>query len=475
TGPVGLYEAMARALKYNLDYKVEMMEEALKVQALDVTTFDMLPQLVATGGYGGRNNFAGASSRSLLTGTESLEPSTSAERDIFDGDLTLSWDVLEFGLSKVRAKQTADEVLIAMERRRKVANRIIEDVRTAYWRAVSAQRLLDRLTTLSGDVDDAFASSEQLEQRRVTAPLAALTYQRELVTIKRDIQKLQRELVIAKAQLAALMNLTPDIEFSLVMPDRDAPPLGVDIEAETMMLAALENRAELREVNYQERINLNEIDAATLSAFPSLKGFVNFNANSNDFLFNSNWLGYGARASWNLLNVFSLDDRKDVIRAEGALLDTRELALTMAVMTQVHVARARYAHLAEALETARREHDIQTRLIEQIRSGFAAETVSRQTLIREEMNTLATEVRYDVAYADLQNAYANLYAAIGIDDFGPDVSGREPVAQLTTALETLWTERATQPLLVADVASLSPAPVAADAPAVPAYDDQPAT
>ena len=65
--PIGLYDAMARALKYNLDYKVELMEQALKARELNLSTYDMLPQLVASGGYAGRNNFAGASSLSLIT------------------------------------------------------------------------------------------------------------------------------------------------------------------------------------------------------------------------------------------------------------------------------------------------------------------------------------------------------------------------------------------------------------------------
>jgi outer membrane protein TolC len=172
-GQIGLYEAMARALKYNLDYKTEMMEQALKTRELDITRYDMLPQLVATGGYAGRNTFAGASSLSLLSGRQSLEPSTSSERNIFTGDLTLSWDVLDFGLSYVRAKQKADEVLIAMERRRKVSNRIIEDVRVAYWRAVSAERLIDKLKQLEGSVAATLTNSAAVRRRSPRLPISA--------------------------------------------------------------------------------------------------------------------------------------------------------------------------------------------------------------------------------------------------------------------------------------------------------------
>jgi outer membrane protein TolC len=434
---------MARALKYNLDYKVEMMEEALKDRELNLSRYDMLPQLVASAGYAGRNNFSGASSLSLITRRQSLEPSTSSERNLYTADLTLSWDVLDFGLSYVRAKQKADEVLIAQERRRKVANRIIEDVRTSYWRAVSAQRLLDKLQLLEDSVTTTLENSERLAERRLSAPLTALTYQRELVEIQGEIRRLQRELVIAKAQLAALMNLKPGTAFTLVLPDRGQEMPAVKYTGEDMMMTALQNRAELREVSYRQRINAKELDAALLSALPSFRGILGVNVDSNDFLFNNDWIQYGARASWNVLNLFRYPAQKKAVKAQDDLLQQRELALTMAVVTQVHVARARYAHLTEELGTASHQMRVQDKIMTQIRAGHKAGAMSQQTLLREEMNTLVSEVKYDIAYADAQNAYANLFGSMGIDDFSPDITGREDVQTLRSALAKLWDERAT--------------------------------
>src|SRR5262245_40295579 len=51
SGPVSLYEAMARALKYNLDHKIEMMEEALRIAQVDMRHYDMLPAVMANSGY----------------------------------------------------------------------------------------------------------------------------------------------------------------------------------------------------------------------------------------------------------------------------------------------------------------------------------------------------------------------------------------------------------------------------------------
>ncbi|MEL7219120.1 MAG: TolC family protein [Pseudomonadota bacterium] len=441
TAPIDLYEAMARSLKYNLDYKVELMEIALRDRELDLQRYDMLPQLVASAGYAGRNYFSGASSLSLITRRQSLEPSTSQERDLFTADLALSWDVLDFGLSYVRSKQGADEILIAQERRRKVANRVIEDVRSSYWRAVSAERLLTKLKELESSVTTTLENSEKLATRRLSAPLTALTYQRELLEIQAQIRKLQRELVVAKAQLAALMNLRPGTQFSLVLPDRKQALPEVKYEGEDMMMTALLNRPELREVSYRQRINSRELDAALLSALPSFRGVLGVNVDSNDFLFNNDWVNYGARASWNVLNLFRLPAHKKAIEAQDDLLEQRELALTMAVITQVHVARARFSHLSKELETAGRQMGVQDKILYQIRSGHKAGAMSRQTLLREEMNTLVAEVKYDIAYAEAQNAYANLFASMGIDEFSPDVTGREDVATLQTSLATMWRDR----------------------------------
>jgi outer membrane protein TolC len=443
-GPeIDLYEAMARALKYNLDYKVELMEEALKNRELNLSRYDMLPQLVANAGYAGRSNYSGASSLSLITRRQSLEPSTSSEKNLFTADLSLSWDVLDFGLSYVRAKQKADEVLIFQERRRKVANRIIEDVRTSYWRAVSAERLLNKLQVLEDSVTNTLDNSQRLSERRLSSPLTALTYQRELVEIQAEIRKLQRELVTAKSQLAALMNLKPGTQFSLALPDRTQQLPKVPYGGEDMMMTALKNRAELREVSYRQRINSKELDAALLSALPSFRGIIGANVDSNDFLYNNDWLQWGARASWNVLNLFRLPAQKKAVRAQDDLLKQRELALTMAVITQVHVARTRFGHFTEELDTAANQMRVQDKIMEQIRSGHKAGVMSQQTLLREEMNTLVSEVKYDIAYADAQNAYANLFSSMGIDDFSPEVTGRENVGQLKQSLASLWANRET--------------------------------
>ena len=440
-GSIDLYEAMARALKYNLDYKVEMMQTALKIRELDLSTYKMLPNFVANSGYTARNNVAASTSQSVLTGKQSLEVSTSQDRHNFASDLTLSWNVLDFGLSYVRAKQAGDEALIANEMRRKVVNRVIEDVRTAYWRALASEHLVARLRGLEGRVRSAMAESRKLFNDRQTSPVAALTYERELIEIKRELQRMEGELKSAHAQLAALMNVDPGKRFRLARAPVVMPSSG--LTPERMIRTAIENRAELREVAYRSRINEKEATAALLELLPGVNLYAGGSADTNSFLYNNSWVGWGAKASWNLMRVFQYPATKDRIEAQDQLLDQKALAVTMAVMTQVHVARARHIHSKRELGTSQEYLNVQRRLIGQMRAQAVTDKLSQQTLVREEMNLLVAEVRHDMALANAENTYANLFASMGVDPLRAGLDLNTDVATLSKSLRQAWSTRGT--------------------------------
>ena len=223
-------------------------------------------------------------------------------------------------MSKVRAEQAADEVLIAAENRRKIINRVIEDVRTAYWRAVSADRLVAGLRRLEGRTKKALRNSQSLQRSGEASPLTALTYQRELVEIQQRIQRLQKDLSLAKMQLAALMNVRPGESFTLAQPSRGVHDNKLNLSAEEMVFAAMENRPEIRDIQYKLRINDKETKAALLEMLPGINIFAGSNFDSDDYLLNSNWISWGAKATFNLMNVFKYPARKKVVVAEGEAL-----------------------------------------------------------------------------------------------------------------------------------------------------------
>jgi outer membrane protein TolC len=440
-GSIGLYEAMARALKYNLDYRVEMMNTTLAARAADVKSAAMLPNIVAGSNYAGRDPSAGGYSRSLTTGLRSADASTSSQSQTLSGDITASWNILDFGLSYVQAKQATDQALIAQEQKRKVVNRIVEDVRTAYWRAASAGSLLDGLRALESRVNSALANSRSLAREGSLAPMTALTYQRELVDIRKQIHQLELDLRTAKVQLAALMNVAPGTNYKLVMPSRMSSRLSLTKSGEDLVQMAMENRPELREKLLGERISAKDAKIAMLQMLPGIQVFGGANIDSNNLLYNSNWVSWGAKASWNVMRLFSYPAVKKEGEARAALTREQSLAMTMAVFTQVYAARARYAQSEAILKDAADYYDVQKKILNQVRSSAAENAASEQALIREEMNTLLASVKYDVAHADLQNAFAGVYASVGIDPYSQGVTGNESVSVLAKSLRGTWMER----------------------------------
>jgi outer membrane protein TolC len=440
SGPIDLYDAMARALKYNLDARVELMHKMLAQTQLDLAHYAMLPRLAANAGFDGRSNYSGGTALSLLTFQPVTAPFTSSEKNIFSADLSLSWNVLDFGMSYIRAKQAADDVLIAEEERRRVANRVMQDVRAAYWRAVSAERILPSLKMLDEWVKNALEKAQAVQDEKLSTPLVPLQYRLELLNTQRYIQQLFRELNIAKLQLAALINLPPgqEQEMKLMVPEREVETLNLPPDMTVLEDRALRSRPELRMIDYRRRINARETKAAILEMIPSLNLQAGGNYNSNAFLFNQNWAAYAARASWNLLNIFRYPARAKTIEAQEKVLHTQNLALTMAIMSQVHVSVAQVAHAKKETSTAKLYRDTQSQISEQTRLGWRIGRLSEQAVLRERVNQVAAQLRYDAIESELQASWASLLAAVGEDVLPNDLTREHSVSDLALEIRTRW-------------------------------------
>jgi Outer membrane efflux protein len=412
------------------------MQQSLRGVEAKLASSDMLPKIVANAGWAGRDSYLSSAHLDLPTGQETPPRVTSSDKDVRTADITFSWNILDFALSYARAKQAADKYLIAETGKRKVVHRILEDTRTAYWRAVSADRMVKKLRLLDGRLNKAISNARSQGVEGASSPITALTYERELVQIRVKAEQLQRELKLAKAQLAALIDLAPGVEFSLSGHDDRTSATLLTMSPSEMVAEALFNRPELREIAYQRRINEREATAALLELLPGLRLYASANEDSNSFVLNDHWVTMGASAAFNLMKVVSLPARRNAIEMQDGVLDQKSLAATMVVLTQVHVSRIRYRHFVEELATAQRYSAVQSKLVNQISEQVTAGAAGEQTLIREEMNALLAEVRRDIAYTNVQNAAANIYVSMGFDLQTADVNHALDVKSLAAYLKS---------------------------------------
>ncbi|MEW6463808.1 MAG: TolC family protein [Pseudomonadota bacterium] len=438
-GPLTLHEAMARAVKYNLEARLKVMEEAMAQRQVDLATFDMLPRMALSAGYAGRNNVSASSSQSIETGTQSLEPSTSQDRDRGVADLTMVWNVLDFGVSYVSAKQQGDQRLIVQERRRKVVHTIIQDVRSAYWRAVAADRLLSQIDSLMTRVAEARDNSQRLSEQRIGDPIQALSYQRALIEATRQLEEQRRALSLAKTELATLINLPLGTQVEL------APETGylvpeLKVELGTLEQEALASRPELREQDYQARISAAETRKAMLRLLPGLEFSAGGHYDSNSFLVNQSWADYGVKVTWNLFNVLSAPAAIDVAKAGQEVADARRQAMSMAILAQLHVANANFREAQRQFRTSQQLAGLDGQIVEQLRNRYKAQGIGELELIQGELNTLQADLRRDLAYAELRNSYGQLFASVGLDPL-PETIAADSVEAIAAALasrEAQW-------------------------------------
>jgi outer membrane protein, multidrug efflux system len=437
--PLTLPQAMARAIKYNLDQRVKLMEDALARGKLVSSRYDLLPRLAADAGYHDRSNESGSSSESLLSGQQSLEPSTSQEPQRNTGRVGLVWNILDFGVSYAQAQQQADQVLISQEKRRKVIQNIIQDVRYAYWRAVSAETLLPRMEQMQQRLTKALQQVDALEQSGIQAPLAYLGYRKQILETSLEMWQLRERLDSARAELAALINVRPGEVFSLAVPDNPALP-RLRVELEGLETAALANRPELREEQYQVRISREEVRKAMLRMLPGLELTLAGNYDSNKYLYNNRWADLGLQLSWNLFNLFSAPARIDAAEAQVVVDEARRQALGMAVLTQVHLARLRYEIAYREFEISSQLADVEGRIAGFMRNSEAAQLENELQVIRAEADDLLAQMNRDLSYAEVQNAFGRLQNSVGFDPLPEQLAGDglDDLAQALQARMEAW-------------------------------------
>ena len=414
---IDLYTAIALAIENNKDLKVKLLETSLANRKIEDVEFEMLPTMAANAGYTGSDRYKTTSSATVpsndLAGSIGSSYSTSRDRDVNEQDVGFSWNALDFGLSYIRAGQSSDKFLISKELEKKAANNITKDVIRAYWNALSAEKLIKKYDPLLIKVNNALNDSQKIEELLLQKPMDALLYQKELLDIQRALQSQKQSFINAKIELGALMGLLPNEKFVLVQTDQPLNELNMKLKH--MEKHALVNRPELIENHYEERISIAETKAGMRSLLPGLNFNAAWTSSSNDYLMNKTNFEYGSSIGANLLNVFRAPKLKEVNEMNTEIIQEQRLALSMAVLSQVHISNIEYQMALEEYETADRYYDVSRKITEQVRNAQKIARFGELELIREEASLLVAELRRDIAFSKVQFSVAQVYTSVGVD------------------------------------------------------------
>jgi len=435
SGPITFQEAAARALKYNLDYRLKLMENSLSRNLYDVSKYEMLPRLVAGAGYLARNNDSGGTSVSIETGEQTLSPSTSQQRHQTLANLSLSWNLLDFGVSYYRAQQKADQVMMADERRRKVVQNVLQDVRNAYWRALGAQRLLSQVDSLLDRVRLALQMARKVEKEGLMPRSQVLAYQRALLDAVTLLSLRRQDLELSKAELVALMSIPPGVSIVLADDTRieslPSPPANIA----ALEALALRQRPEIMEEWYRKRITENDIKAAKLLVWPNVSFDISGQYDSNIYLYNQSWIDTGLRVSWNIMKLAQLPALERAQESQNQTDDMRRMALSMAVLTQVRVGVQRYALSRMEFGVAEESLRVDEELLKYARAAARTSFDSELEVIRAEARALLSRYQQHAAYSNAQAAWGRVYNSVGLDVM-PEAIESHDIKTLAAAIDT---------------------------------------
>lgn len=410
-----LEEAIARALKYNLQQRTQMMEQAIAVNVWEAGKFDLLPRALATAGYHHRDQDLITRSKDSVTGLPSLaHPYISTDRSYSTADLGFSWSVIDFTVGYYNAKQNADRVLIAMEHRRKAMHTLTRDVTIAFWRMASAQRLVDEVRSTIAAAESALADAAQAKSEGIRSPLDNLRYQRQLLENVRLLSNIEKDFGVARFTLATLINAPLDQAFTVVEPAAAPNVRILDVSAARMEELALTQNADVREQIYNGRIAAQEVRKSIAKIFPSLSFSETLRYSTDSYLINQTWNEAGLLLSQNLTGLLAAPANKRMAQAGVALVEQRRLAAQMALVAQVHIARLELASTHHQLELADRIWAIDQDLTRLTSNREDAQAESKLSKISANTAAIVSMLRRYQALADFNAASGALQATLGM-------------------------------------------------------------
>ena len=417
SGPLTLEEALARALKYNLDRRSRMMEEALALGQMNVSKFDMLPKILAQAGYASRDRARFTHSSTFPSEDPNTSTSsTTSDRNRSTYDLGLTWSLLDVGLGYYGAKQQADRFLIAGEKRRKAMHLLMQDVRTAYWRAASAQLLKADVQKTIALAEEAMTDSRKASGERVRNPLEPLRYQRQLLENLRLLENINQELSSAQVDLAALINAPVGQGIQIATTDlKNIDDQVTQVAVDKLEEVALQNNPDLREQHYNGRIAREETRRTMLRMFPNLSFNYGGKYDTDRYLLSNNWSEAGVQLSFNLMNLVTAGTQMKLAEAGVALADQRRMATQAAVLTQVHLSRLQVINARSQFDRADAIYDTDSKIAQIMRTRQSVQAQSKLDVVSTETASILSLLRRYQALAQVQVAESRMLATLGLE------------------------------------------------------------
>lgn len=426
-----LNEAVARGLKYNLDHRSKLLEQAIALGTYDLSKYDILPRVVAQAGYSYRNNYFITDAKNPNTGESRTGAFASSDKDYGHAGLTLNWSLLDFGVGYLTARQNADRIIVASERRRRTMHILVQDVQSAYLRAAAAQALKEDIEAAMVQANGAISDAQKVEVSGLRPPLDALKYQKALLDNIKILSTIEQELATSRLELNQLINLPVNARPLLEDPEMLAVPNAfVDSPAEDFEVRAMLANSDLKQSIYEARIAVEEARKSLLKLFPDLTFNVGAQHSANSYYVNKSWLESSAGVSYNLWNLLKIPAVKALADQNKEYAAQRRVMMQMAIVTQVHLSKVQLANSQTQYKQSAQVDDVDERIAKITTEKYREGVASQAEKVSADVSSIVSRLRKYQTLAQFFAARGKMQATTGLE---PQFSSLDEVSleQLT--------------------------------------------
>lgn len=439
SGELELGQALIRALARNTEYRIRSLELAIATGNRKLANIEMLPNLTAQAGYRSRSNELASSSNSVLSGEASLEPSVSSDKYSHSYSLELGWNMLDFGMQYFRAREFAEQELIAGQERRRVMNEITRDLVHAWSLAVSLNQLKPQVDEVRLAVNDALRQSDIIVKQRLRDPVDVLEYRKALFLVLKRLDRLVSDMEQAQADLARILKLPPGQHYKLASSPVALPELP-QASLDGWQLLALSQRPEMLAAEYQSRIAKINSRKMWMDFLPSIGATYSANYDSNSYLVNNRWDEFGAGVSWNLMRFAAMPGAYRNAKLAEELAEAKASAQALAVVSQVALAFKSLEHTRYANCISQGLVDVDDRRLVLMQARQSAATIDRLTVIRARVDNLLLQAEKSMDAADALRANMTMLLSIGVDVLPENLVSASSSDDASVMLERWWRE-----------------------------------
>ncbi len=411
--PLTLAAAIDYALKNNLQAKLSEMEKTIQEESVTGRKVAMLPSLLAEAEISEKSRDVASKSINANTKAISLDPSISTDRDLQKGTATFTWNLLDFGVGYFRARQAANQAVIAAQRLERAKQKLILEVTRAYGQAVAARESALMARKLLARFRD--RQNLALEQVQDSLVSAATGLRSEIKYIEGLIQlsEFESRYSNSRASLAQLLGLPPSADITLADMDTATLPTDLALNVDTMESEAIHKRPELSEKDLEQAVTEDEARVALAQMFPSPAFFLRLEYDSNSFLTVHDWYTTGLRATWNLFSIPMQMNNRRIALLKGDYIKQERTALAVAVLAQLHIAWFNYRNAVEQCLLKRNLHDKHAKLVLEMEKLRLVGDINEDDYVQALTQYFFARVQFMGAFAELLAAREMVFNSLG--------------------------------------------------------------